>query len=410
MNIDNKIREAFMRHENDVRPIPGAWKDVERGIGRHRRRRAIASGLGAAIIIAGAVVVVPRVIPDSSVTALAETPRLVAKIDASVYRLYAGRPGDAVWGLSTPAANGRVRDSLLRIDPRTNAVTLRVQLGENANAIADDGKSVWVTHNDGCTTGKVCATYETSPIPRNSVARFNRKTGRLIAAIDVYHPQAIVAAWGSIWVTTSGGRNDEIGTRVVRIDPATNKVTASTPLHGVTKSERYAPIGIGYRYVWVLPPTEDGYYFPTRIDPLNNGFSGYGVRLAGGDALMAVGSRGIWVTQSKRDSAPTLFRLNFPGTTEIAARIVLPEPAGVRVSGLVADKSFVWATTTNGHLWKISPTRNEPVGGAVTVGETNGTPAFDVASIPDVASDVDGYVRDSVWVASRDGKVWRFES
>ena len=345
MTIDNKIREAFMRHENDVRPIPGAWKAVERGIGRHRRRRAIASGFGVALAVAGAVLVVPRLVREPSVTASAETPRLVAKIDAPVYRLHAGR--DAVWGLSRRTANGRVRDYLLRIDPKTNAVTLRVQVGENATAIADDGKSVWVTHNDGCTTGELCPTYETSPIPRNSVARFDRKTGRLIATIDVHHPQAIVSAWGSIWVTTSGGGKDEIGTRVVRIDAATNKVTASIPLYGVMTSERYAPIGIGYRYVWVLAPTEDGYFFPTTIDPLNNGFNGHTVRLARGESLMAVGSRGIWVTESTRDGTPTLFRLNFPGTSQIAARIELPEPAGVRFSGLVADKSFVWATTTN---------------------------------------------------------------
>src|SRR5437660_414741 len=61
MSIDNEIRKAFERHESDVQAQTGAWHEVERRIGRSQRRRLVATALGAAIAIAGAVVVVPRI-------------------------------------------------------------------------------------------------------------------------------------------------------------------------------------------------------------------------------------------------------------------------------------------------------------------------------------------------------------
>jgi DNA-binding beta-propeller fold protein YncE len=61
MSIDNEIEQAFERHSDDVRPVPGAWQEVQRRVRRRHRTRLAATALGAAVAIAGTLVVIPRI-------------------------------------------------------------------------------------------------------------------------------------------------------------------------------------------------------------------------------------------------------------------------------------------------------------------------------------------------------------
>ncbi|TMK18001.1 MAG: hypothetical protein E6G68_07965, partial [Actinobacteria bacterium] len=112
MNFDDKIKEAFERHERDVQAQPGAWNAVERRIARSHRGRLIAAGIGTALAIGGAAIALPRLgsrqapLPPplassgspTATEATATRPHLVHKIRIPAYRLAAG--ANSLWGLT----------------------------------------------------------------------------------------------------------------------------------------------------------------------------------------------------------------------------------------------------------------------------------------------------------------------
>jgi hypothetical protein len=146
-------------------------------------------------------------------------------------------------------------------------------------------------------------------------------------------------AAGSLWVADFTGR-------VVRVDPATRRVTARIEFDGNPGS-----IAGDRDAVWVLAEDRGG---PSthlyRIDPAENRIgsgrfskAGYGSPPDGG---IAVGAGAVWSVRWSHDPAG-IERVD-PATEEVTLRIRLDNPASVAVGDGV-----LWAITTDGTLTRF---------------------------------------------------------
>src|SRR5262245_29750479 len=99
---------------------------------------------------------------------------------------------DEVWvGVDAPA------DALQRIDTKTGKVTASVERGQ---AAAFDGLNLWVARP-------------------HSVVRVDPESGEIIGELAVEEPGSIAAGEGAVWTYD--------GSKLIRIDPETEKIAAS---------------------------------------------------------------------------------------------------------------------------------------------------------------------------------------
>lgn len=149
------------------------------------------------------------------------------------------------------------------------------------NALAYDGKSLWVTLNDARVllrldpvSGRTLATIPlgieafglgagaagvwVSDFEHDSVVHFDRSTGAVLATISGMPPgpSGIAVGQDAVWVACARANS------IARIDPITNKVVAELPL-----GKSPLPVAIAFGSVWVR--SEEGDRL-TRIDPATN--------------------------------------------------------------------------------------------------------------------------------------------
>jgi streptogramin lyase len=182
-------------------------------------------------------------------------------------------PGEPCYGIGIGKTHAWVLtckgQALARIRPWDNKVdrTLAVHIaphGEGAIAVAEN--SVWFVGNEG-----------------GHAAQLVRLTGSGSKITNIGADSAVVnAAFGSIWVTSSGEG------KIYRVDPARLRVTAKI---GVPAEPRFTTVGAGS--VWVLSQSNGSV---SRIDPRSNKIVATieaGVPGAGGD--IAYGGGRLWV-------------------------------------------------------------------------------------------------------------------
>src|SRR6266852_977885 len=225
---------------------------------------------------------------------------------------------DSVW------ISNRPKDSLTRIDPKTNKIIDTIAVGKGPCAgLALGFGSVW-TPNCGDQT----------------VARVDLKTGKVTAAIPtgIADSEATIAASAdSIWLLT-----DTKGT-LARFDPATNLVVETIP---VGPAPRFLATGEGS--VWTL---NQGDGTVSRIDPKTNKVVAtieVGVPGGGGDSVVGEGS--VWVTSFEFP----LSRID-PATNKVVQQFAGPGGDAVRVG-----QGSVWLTDLKGQkIWRLDPRRIE---------------------------------------------------
>ena len=168
-------------------------------------------------------------------------PRTLAieNVDA-VGRFGLAAAADAVW--VTDFSRGVVS----RLDPSTSTQTASLELPDNPNAIAILGNTVWVAQHRG-----------------GSVTRLDGRSAKATAVIDVgpagpSGPHGIVAAKKAVWVGVTNTQS------VVRINPATNAVTATIK----TNTSPCGGLALTGDAVWVSTCFDD--HFAVRIDPRTN--------------------------------------------------------------------------------------------------------------------------------------------
>lgn len=136
---------------------------------------------------------------------------------------------------------------LQRIDPATNAVVASVDLsGRAVSAITADGLDVWAITIASSGGGML--------------VRVDQRTNEIVAEtplgvqITGYEDEVRVGG-GSVWVvgvTWNQERDTEYGSDLIRIDPATNAVSARVPVGGFS-------LQVGAEDVWVRFPVDGAF-------------------------------------------------------------------------------------------------------------------------------------------------------
>lgn len=151
---------------------------------------------------------------------------------------------------------------LVEVDVETLTVLRRVELVENAFAVAVDDKKLWV-----------------AGLERRLFA-VDRSSGRTVRTIDLgAAPRGVALGDGAVWVTL---RDEGV---VARVDPVTGEVVARIDVGG-----QPWPVAVGAGAVWVADL--DGRFL--RIDPRTNVVSGVG-RVGPQPRTIAVGRGAVWV-------------------------------------------------------------------------------------------------------------------
>jgi DNA-binding beta-propeller fold protein YncE len=235
-------------------------------------------------------------------------------------------------------------DSVLRVDPSTNAIASRIPVGHSPEGIAFTPGAVWVADHRSEVAGK-------SPTGMFSVSRVDVASGRETARVRVETrvtaddqarfccgPQGATAAAGAVWVAdpTAGGPGDAF---VVRLDPATNAVVATIPLQG---NHACGDIAADDEGVWIAAACDDT--IVTRIDPHTNHVVAKIVldSLAGS---LGIGLGAVWASSYK-----ALNRID-PRTNTVVARTPIPSGAGL----LAIGSDAIWVAS-GGRLLRIKPT------------------------------------------------------
>jgi len=175
---------------------------------------------------------------------------------------------------------------LLRIDPKTNRVLSRTQIGFGACGLGVGAGSVWVEDTSS-----------------NTVSRVSVRTRKRIAIKVGAQPYDATFASGSAWATAyTAGELD-------RIDPAENRVVERFPLATAT--------GVVGAFGSVWATGSDGVI---RVDPGSNTVAAT-IPLPSA-AWTAASSDAVWIT-----SPAGLARID-PVTNQVAATITLPSPLG----------------------------------------------------------------------------------
>src|SRR5262249_4861955 len=136
---------------------------------------------------------------------------------------------DTVWA-SEPA-----RNLVVSIDAATGRVARQILIPDRPTRIAANRRTVWVA-----TRG---ASHE--------LWRIDADTGRKVARIPLpITPTRVALGAGSVWVTGyhwSNGLPASRGGTVLRIDPATNRISASIPLGDVAADG----VTLSHGLIWV---------------------------------------------------------------------------------------------------------------------------------------------------------------
>jgi virginiamycin B lyase len=215
--------------------------------------------------------------------------------------------------------------TLTRINPVLNKVDLNVPVniaphGEGSIAVREG--SVWfVSNEDG---------HSSTLVQMSSLGRMR---GKVTVGAD---SAVVVAAFGSIWVTSSGEG------RIYRVDPTTRKVITKI---SVPATPRFTTVGDGS--VWVLSQSDGSV---SRIDPTQNKVvATIQVKVPGGGGDIAYGGGYIWVGAG----GTPLTRID-PKTNKVVDQYGNYKGAdAIRFSF-----GSVWVSDhAKGDLWRINPLR-----------------------------------------------------
>jgi hypothetical protein len=269
----------------------------------------LAVGAGAVWVATGAGGTRPSVVRvDPATTKVAAT--LTLPNDNWPWAAGAG----SLWSVGCAGEGGPCR--LLRLDPRDLHATARFPLpgvrvlpqslavGPGSLAVGDD---VWLLDQSGGWVWRVDLTG-------GRVARVRLPPAATPAATPADGPSQLVVGEGAVWVLTSVESPTRLGVRVdaglVRIDPHTSRVSATTSLANLGGETNQVQLAVGAGGVWVegLQP-QDGLPRAVidRVDPASGRLRG---TIDTGDlspAALAAGFGAVWLL---RPAAGVLLRLD----------------------------------------------------------------------------------------------------
>lgn len=217
--------------------------------------------------------------------------------------------------------------TLVRVDVGSNRVVAEIQTGvsdlSGEVSVATGAGSVWLLSDAA-----------------GVLSRVDPASNMVVARIRVQpHSFAAAFGFGSVWISTTGPRENSGSGSVQRIDPATNAVVATIT---VGSAPRFLAAGAGG--VWTL---NQGDGTVSRIDPATNTrIATIATAVPGSGGDIATGGGRVWVRATK-----LLLQAIDPGTNAVVARY------GPTVgSGAVrANDAHVWVTAHDIQLvWVLS--------------------------------------------------------
>jgi hypothetical protein len=283
------------------------------------------------------------------VVATVATPAVVAKIPVAKYAAPCATAagGKYVWVSEYGAPY------LLKIDPKTNKVVGKTQIGSGSCGLGYGAGSLWIEDTNSSTVSRVSAS-----------------TGKRIKAIRVgISPYDTTFAYGSAW-TTAYGQGE-----VERIDPAKNAVVKRWKLGQAT--------GVVAAFDSIWGAGTDGVL---RIDPVTNKLIAT-IPVTGGAGWTAASADAVWVT-----TTTGVARID-PQTNTVVATVALPgAPA-------LGDPDVL-----NGMVW-VPQIRKNSI--AVVDAASNTVAQTIKAGVgPFVVTQIGG----EAWVPSWKGRdIWRFK-
>ncbi len=304
----------------------------------------------------------------SRLACLAQVPTGYTKIeDEAIATLHVeGYPdwveidGNSVW-ISNSALN-----SLQRIDPTTNKIIAEIKVNGPCAAFTTGFGSVWVASckdkaiqrireadnrieaaipmsladDEGSIVAGEGAVWVLSDT-KGKLSRIDPASNTMVASIAVKpYSFAVMAGYGSVWVTNTGPLNGvEMGS-VQRIDPRTNAVIITIP---VGKQPRFLAVGEGG--VWVF---NQGDGSVSRIDPAaNKVVATIDCHVPGTGGDIAAGEGYVWV-RAKQE----LLLVIDPASNKVIKNFGPPSGSGaVRAGG-----GSVWVTAHDvNKIWRLNP-------------------------------------------------------
>jgi DNA-binding beta-propeller fold protein YncE len=205
------------------------------------------------------------------------------------------------------------------VDPETNEIARRIEVGGDPYGIAFDGSNLWI------------ANFQV-----NEVVRVDPESGDIVARFDVAGPTEIAVGENAIWVS------EHFEGRAARIDPLTNEVVNQLTVGG--RPGVFVALGS----LWAR---SNDRRTVTRIDPdteetlaiIEVPSNPYDIDLADGS---------IWVTVSPQRGAcernSHLVRID-PSTNVVDGAIAVP-----CAFSIVSDGERLWATG-GGSMVRIDP-------------------------------------------------------
>jgi YVTN family beta-propeller protein len=182
-----------------------------------------------------------------------------------------------------------------------------------------------------------------SNFPRNTVARLDPKTNKVLAMVEVGNKpcSGLATGFGGLWVPLCGDK------ALARVDLKEGKVTATIPI-GIADSEGGLTEGAGS--IWLMTDKKGTL---ARIDPATNKVVAE-IQVPAGSFTVAFGEGAIWITGTESN---VLTRVN-PETNLVVETI----PVGKAPRFLTIGGGFVWTLNqTSGDVSKVDPKTNKVV-------------------------------------------------
>jgi virginiamycin B lyase len=233
------------------------------------------------------------------------------------------------------------RNSVTRIDPKTNKVVATISVGKGpCSGLAAGFDSLWVPNCDD-----------------PSVSRVDLKSGQVTATLQLTIGDSeggLAVGAGSVWMMA-----DAKGT-LIRIDPATNKVVAE-----IYVAPGSFTVAFGEGAVWITSTEKN---LVTRVNPYTNAIETT-VSVGPKPRFLSVGEGSVW-TVNQEDG--TITRVDAK-TNKVVATIEagIPGPGGE----IAVGAGSVWVTSFEYPITRIDPSTNTvaqqffgPGGDAIRVG------------------------------------------
>jgi hypothetical protein len=412
MSIDSKISEALEQAASGAHRQPGAWNDVQRRIGRSNRRRIVAASIGAAVAVtAGIVALLPQNKNNGAPITTRPGPTTTwvsfqskadgfrinkpadwnAKRDAST-DVTTVVPADASRIGRQPAfAIEFVVQSGVYTDPkvyRNKAPEYQVDEGMLA------GKQPYVRVMHRASQGSVSVLYSidwTTPLCKPGAPCPRPPAGKVLQATISAASESLYARYGAI------------ATLIVKsISAISAQVPAGPPMVVAQLPVEAFDVAIGPDAVWALERTGQGRAGKLlRIDPATNRTTA-SIDVGVWPTAVAANAEGIWVTNGTLDgyastypSQNSVMRID-PRTDRVVATIRVSKPLDV---GIISRGTAVWvAAAGESSTPRITLVGIDPQTNAVY--KRIGLPGTDESSDLAIGQGPSTDRRDVVWVTT----------